>query len=157
MRTFTIAILGTFLLSLFGVEPADASDRGNKVEAQALAERASEHLRNVGPDTAFQDFSNPDGEFVDRDLYVFVMEPNGLIVAHGANRAYIGKNLLGIRDSNGRAIVDEAIATAVNLKAGWTEPYKFPDPFTGKLGTKQSYVILEQGVVIGVGVFLIKA
>ena len=154
MRTLTIAILGTFLLSLFGVESAEARERGTKQEARALAERACLLLEDAGEETTYQAFSDPQGEFVDRDLYVFVMRTNGGVVAHGANRAYLGKNLSGIRDARGHALVDEAIATTIREKAGWTEPYSFPDPYTGKLGSKQSYVILSDRVVLGVGVFL---
>lgn len=40
MRTRSIAILGTFLLPLFGVESVEARNRGSKPAARALAERA---------------------------------------------------------------------------------------------------------------------
>ena len=111
----------------------------------------------MGEGTAYQSFSDPEGKFFDRDMYVLDMRTYGVGVAHGARRAYLGKNLSGIRDARGHALADETIATTLREKAGWTEPCSFPEPFTGKLGKTQSYVFLSDSVVLGVGVFLTRS
>ncbi len=54
MRTLTIAILGTFLLSLFGVESAEARERGTTHEARSLAESACLYLDNADEASAYQ-------------------------------------------------------------------------------------------------------
>lgn len=145
--------LYALLILLIPAGPA-ASERASPNAAQQLAEMAAAHLRTDGLDAAAKSFHDPDGRFVDRDLYVFVMSLDGVIVANGYRPALVGRSFRGVRDSNGRAIADEAIATAVAKKAGWTEPYQFPDPLTNRFGTKQSYVILVDEHVVGVGVYL---
>src|SRR6202789_32310 len=71
-------------------------------QTKAFAERAAAHVREVGRDRAFADFSRPDGGFVDGELYVFCQDVSGVVVAHGGNPGIIGKNLSGVRDPDGR-------------------------------------------------------
>ncbi len=70
--------------------------------AQALAERAAQHLARVGPQQAFSDFQDPAGGFLDGDLYVFVFDFEGTLKASGgfpgesrASRARAGLSIGG--------------------------------------------------------------
>ena len=152
MRSIRIIWIAIFIIAS-QCTAALALERGTKTEARALAERAAAHFLEAGRDRAFGDFNTPHGSYAHKDLYVFAIDLEGTILAQGSNPAYVGKNLLGVKDASGRAIADEAIAMAQENSAGWTEKYQFPDPSTGRLGIKQSYVILLDDIVLGVGVY----
>jgi len=49
---------------------AHAAATGSKDEAQKLALAAAEHVKKVGTEQAFKDFSTKGGKWHDRDLYV---------------------------------------------------------------------------------------
>jgi hypothetical protein len=70
------ALLGILVLA-WGFHAAQAADKGSKEEAVALAKKAVAFLKTNGPDKAFKEFNNPKGQFVDRDLYVFVGDMQG--------------------------------------------------------------------------------
>ncbi len=155
----TRTILG--LLSLFAVViagagvPATAADAcafGNPDEARAMAERAASHLEDVGPNQAFRAFMDPDGAFIDRDLYVFVINFQGVLVASGAFPNSIGAIIANARDRNGRPFVREMMKLAREQDQGWVE-YDMVHPCTGEMTPKISYVKRVGPVIIGVGAF----
>lgn len=73
-------------------------------EAQALFERASRLLDKEGPEKAFRAFNEPNGAFVTKDLYVFVIDTLGNYVANGAANGLIGSNVLETRDAAGNPL-----------------------------------------------------
>src|SRR5678815_4546996 len=71
-------------------------------EAKALSERAADHIRQVGEERAFADFTRPDGGFIQGELYVFCYDREGINKAHGASPSFVGRNLLHIKDPDGK-------------------------------------------------------
>ena len=88
-----------------------AVEYGSREEAKAMAERAAQFFVEQGKDKAFAAFNDGTDGFKDRDLYVFVYDNAGLCVAHGANKAMVGKSLIELHDVDGKAIVREIVAT----------------------------------------------
>ncbi len=80
--------------------------------AKYWVEQAIDFYRLVGKDVALAEFSNPNGMFVQGDLYVFILSPAGTMLAHGVNDRFVGLDFLGVKDSDGKTfnkqIVDEA-------------------------------------------------
>ena len=68
---------------------AYAAGLGTPDEAKAMATKAAEYLKAVGPDKAFAEFDAKDGPWHDRDLYVYVINDTGVMVAHGTNPGLI--------------------------------------------------------------------
>ncbi len=134
---------------------AFAADRGTADEAKALVKKAVAYLNANGRDKAFAEFNNTTGQFVSKDLYVFVYSLNGdgINLAHGANPKMVGKNLLELRDPNGVFIVKEFIKTA-NSKAGsgWVD-YQWPHPVTKALEAKSTYIERAGDLLIGCGIY----
>ena len=83
------------LLLFFAPLPAAAAERGTAEEAQALVEKAIARYKEVGAEKTFAEINTPGGPFVDRDLYVFVVGPDGKIIAHGGDKGRVGKNIVG--------------------------------------------------------------
>jgi cytochrome c len=131
-----------------------AQERGDREGARAMVDAAVEHIRKVGPEQAFKDFTDKaNTTWHKKDLYVFAYTLDGLNVGHGANERLIGKNLIDMRDPNGKFLIRELRDTAVK-GGGWVE-YDWPHPHTRKIEAKVSYVrrtIAFEGFV-GVGVY----
>src|SRR5690349_22121372 len=63
----------------FASAPGFAQDKskGTAAEATAMVEKAIAHIKKVGRDQAFADFSSKKAPWVDRDLYVVVYDMKG--------------------------------------------------------------------------------
>ena len=131
-----------------------AQTRGTAAEAKALAEKAIGHIKDVGTARAFEDFTAKDGKWQDRDLYVFVIGFDGTILAHGSNRALVGKNMLDIKDMNGKSFTKEMAELIKSKGSGWTD-YMWSDPLTKKIEAKSSYGIRISNFegFVGVGIY----
>jgi signal transduction histidine kinase len=122
-------------------------------QAKAFAERAVAHVRAVGEQQAFADFSRRDGGFVDGELYVFCQDASGVVVAHGGNPGIVGKNLIGVMDPDGRYPNAELNRMGLDHGAGWVR-YRWPNPVTNRIAEKNAYVIkVDDHTVCGSGYY----
>ncbi len=143
------------LAALFAATPADADAiHGTKVEAVAMVQRVEAMFKKDGAAATFKavdDKSNK--EFHQGDLYPFIYTFSGVCVAHGAFPALIGKNLIDVKDPDGKYLVRALIAVAKNPGDGWVD-YKWPNPITHKIEDKSSYTErLGKKYWVGVGVY----
>ncbi|MEI8394505.1 MAG: cache domain-containing protein [Rhodospirillaceae bacterium] len=145
------AVAVVFMLVLAG--PAVSAELGTAAEAQALVERAITFYDKVGRETALKEFSNKQGQFVDRDLYVMASEMSGLFLAHGANPGLIGKNITDLKDVNGKLIGAELVNSAkTHPDGGWVD-YTWTHPVTKKLAPKRTWVKAHDGIFFGAGTY----
>jgi cytochrome c len=121
-------------------------------EAKALSERAAAYIVQVGEAKAFADFTRPDGGFVHGELYVFCYDREGISKAHGANPLFVGKNLLHIKDPDGKELEFSIVKTGFEQGRGWVD-FKWPNPTTKTIQQKSAYVIRTNDVVCGVGYY----
>lgn len=103
-----------FLLAILtGAAPlASAADVVTKPEAEAMVKKAITYLKANGREKTFAEIDKKDGQFVDRDLYLTVYGTDGVVRAHGANAKMIGKNLMELKDVDGKAFVKERVEMA---------------------------------------------
>lgn len=140
------------LLAFFAaaIAPAHAADRGSRDEAIAMVKRVQAQLKEGGADATFKAVT--DKTFNDRDLYPFIYTLDGTkCVAHGANPALVGKNLIDLKDQDGKFLIRELSAVAKNGE-GWVD-YKWPNPVTKLIEAKSSYVERIGDYFVGVGVY----
>jgi signal transduction histidine kinase len=122
-------------------------------EAKAFAERAVAHIQDVGRETAFADFSRPDGGYVDGELYMFCHTADGVNLAHGGNPSFVGKNMMNIKDPDGKLANQEIIHTALEKGTGWVD-FRWPNPATKKIEAKSAYVIrVDDNTICGSGYY----
>jgi len=133
------------LLGLLLSFNAHAGDAGTLEEAKAMSLRAADFLRQEGPEKAFPVFNAKDGPFHDRDLYVMVYDNNGQNVSHGANAALIGKQLIDLKDTDGKPLV--------SVKDQGFVEYKWPNPISRKIEQKATYVVRVGDYLVGVGAY----
>ncbi|MFB9241757.1 cache domain-containing protein [Massilia antarctica] len=129
-----------------------AGEHGTAEEATVLVKKAVAYLEANGKDKAFAEFSNPAGTFRDRDLYIFVIDMNGLELANGANSKIIGKNVLELKDADGNAMVKNLIALANGKGKGWVD-YSWPNPMTHKVDRKSTYLEKSGDVLVASGIY----
>jgi cytochrome c len=152
MRIAASALL-LLTLSLIPLRAAPA-DFGSKDEAVAMVQRVEDTFKKDGADATFKTVSDPSSkEFHDGDLYPFIYNMAGVYVAHGARPALIGKNLIDIKDQDGKYLIREMVDLLKMKQSGWID-YKWPNPQTNKIEDKSSYVEkLGDNYFVGVGVY----
>ena len=142
----SVMIFG-FLSSAFGAEQfATAKD------AEAMVAKAVKYIETVGPATAYADFTAKKAGWVDGDLYVVVYDFNGKVLAHGANPRLVGKDMLDVKDANGKAFVQERVSLAKTKGTFWQD-YMFSDPVTKKLLPKSMYCQKVADTAVCAGIY----
>ena len=122
---------------------------GTADAVMALATKAAEHFEVVGLETAKQDFDASSGDFVDRDLYVFVLDRDGVYRAMGADASSIGTLMKDMPDFDGQQMAEGCWARADKGDRGWVE-YDSVNPNNGEQRNKVCYVIaLNEDVLLG--------
>jgi signal transduction histidine kinase len=116
---------------------APASMAATPQEAKAMVEKAVRYFQENGEEKTFAAIDDPNGPFREGDLYVFVHDSTGLVRAHGANPALIGKNTIDLTDIDGKAFVKEF--TSVK-DTGWVD-YKWQNPVSKALQAKTAYIV----------------
>lgn len=157
MRLIGWVMFAALWLAVFPAAAAPAASPaqyGSKDEAVAMVKRLQAMFKKEGADATFKAVDDKSAkEFHDRDLYPFIYTLSGVCVAHGAIPALIGKNLMGMKDQNGRPFFNEMIDIAKGPGSGWVD-YKWPNPVTAKIQDKSAYIEkLGDKYFVGVGVY----
>ena len=139
------ALLKGFALMAFAgfvASSAVAAERGTAEEASALVKKAVAAI------------NYPKGQFVDRDLYIFVydMKGNNVAIGNGNASKMNGKNMLEMRDADGKYIIKGFIDILNTKNSGWFD-YKWPNPVTKAVEAKSSYVEKVDDLIVGSGIY----
>jgi cytochrome c len=120
-----------------------------KDEAVAMVKKGVAYLKANGPDKGYAEITSKQGQFTDRDLYLVVYGLDGLVHAHGANEKQVGRNLIDLKDVDGKPFVKERVELAKSKGTFWQD-YKFTNPVSKKVEPKQMYCEkLAETVVCG--------
>ena len=145
-RIATVIIAGAVCAA-----PAFAAN-ATKDEAVAMVKKGVALIKTSGKDKTFAEVSNKSGAFVDRDLYLTIYSFDGTVRAHGANEKMIGKNLIELKDVDGKPFIKERMELAQAKPSFWQE-YKFTNPVSKKVEPKQMYCERADDVVVCGGVY----
>ena len=144
--TLTLLVVGSMLLL---APVAHAAGQATPDEAKAMAIKAAEYLKANGPEKAFAEFDAKDDPWHDRDLYVNVIDSKGVMVAHGTNAGLIGRNVLELKDPEGKPFNHDIVAIK---DAGWVA-FKWQNPVTKSIEPKSAYYIHVDDYLVGVGAY----
>lgn len=145
--------LPVFVLALLAPLAADAAERGTAEEAQAMVADAIAAYDATGAAVLFGRINEtPRPEFFDGDLYIFVVDEDGLTVAHAAEPTRVGSDVTRLTDVDGKAFGTEMLAVATP-EGAWVD-YKWQDPATGEVEPKASWVVRHDGYIFGCGIYL---
>ena len=95
------------------------------------------------------------GDYINGEVYVFVGDAEGVILAHAANPDLAGQNLYDLQDSTGAFIV-RGILDAATPDGAWTT-YRFANPITGQEEPKHTWAVAHDGLVFGSGYYINEA
>ena len=151
-RNFIVAMFSVFAWCL-AIGVGVASEAHTNEEAIAMVNRVQEKFKRDGPEATFKAVSDKTtGEFHNGELYPFIYDLDGINVAHGARPALVGKSLISLKDQDGKYLMKEMIEIANGPGSGWIH-YMFPNPFTGKIEQKSTYVERMGDYLVGVGIW----
>lgn len=130
---------------------AHAGGRGSADEAVAMVKKAVAYLKKNGKDKAYAEFNNPNGQFRDGDLYILAFDMDGLGLAH-VNPRLVGKRTGDIKDVDGKHIFQEQRTLALEKGSGWVD-YKWPNPLSGRIENKSTYLEKAGDIIIMCGIY----
>lgn len=126
--------------------------QGSADEARELLDRAWDHVARVGQKQGLHDLHDAGQGFIDRDLYVFALDRDGVYIACGAKPEMIGTSVNQLPGIQGTPFVRDAWAAA-EAGGGWVQ-YEIANPLTGDVTPKESYVRqLDERLLLGCGVY----
>ena len=151
MRALAIALFASLMI----LSPsARAAEHGTREEAVAMVKRVQAEFKKSGMQATFKDVDDKSNKsFHDRDLYPFIYDLKGVCVAHGARPVLVGKNLIDLKDQDGKYLIRDMVKLAEGSGHGWID-YKWPNPITNKIEDKSSYIEkLGDNYFVGVGIY----
>jgi signal transduction histidine kinase len=125
---------------------------GTPDQAKAMVDKAIAYVKANGKDKAFAEVDNQKGQFIKEDLYVWISDMKGLILAHGANEKLIGKDVSPLKDSDGKFFIKEIIEQAKAKGSGWVD-YHWIDPVTKAIEKKSTYFKKDGEMIYACGIY----
>ena len=101
---------------------------------------------------ALEQITQKDSQWISKDLYPVVYNTRGEVLAHGQNAKMVGKDLIDLKDPDGKLFVKERVDLA-NSKGKFWQDYKFTDPVSKKALPKEMYCEKEQDMIVCAGVY----
>lgn len=118
-----------------------------------LVEKSVNLIEEKGPTVAFPLLSDPEGDYVEGELYIFTYNMDGTIVQH-LRPKLVGKNMMNIKDKDGKCLACDFLRIAREEGSGWSQ-YWWPKPGSGKLSVKVSYIakVPNYDLFVGAGIY----
>ncbi|MBF0153607.1 MAG: cache domain-containing protein [Magnetococcales bacterium] len=138
--------------ALMMVSAGHAAEMATPAEAKAMTEKAMSTIKSVGAERAYATFADPNGGFQVKDLYVFCMNADGVMVSHAKKPELVGKNMLNF-NTYGDFLFRDMVKVAKEQHMGWVN-YKWPYPGTDQIKEKTTYIMADPaGFFCGVGAY----
>lgn len=131
-------VLSALICALASPFAVQAQTKATAAEATAMVKKGVNFIKTNGKEKGLAEISNKEGQFIDRDLYLVVYGLDGVVRAHGANPKMIGKNLIDLKDVDGKEFVKERVELAKSKGTFWQD-YKFTNPVSKKIEPKSMY------------------
>ena len=145
-------VAAVIVLCLFVAAAASAQQKGTSEEAKQLVEKAVAYVKANGEEKALKEFNNPKGQFVKGDLYVFAVDPKGVLLANTNLPHLVGTNVYNSPDSRGKLARKEYVDLANSKGSGWVDYYQL-NPVTKKEEAKVTYVQKVGNLILGCGAY----
>lgn len=125
-------------------------------EIETLVNKAAEVLEEQGS-RAFEEFRQKNSRWRYGDVYLFVVDLQGMVLFNAARPNREGHDQLHERDADGKRFLMDFIEVVRRYGAGWVD-YMFPRPGQTRATVKWSYVCRTRidGVeaLVGAGVYV---
>ena len=155
MSKFAPAVCLSLILAAGALSQVCSAAEGGatRADAEAMVKKGVAYIKSAGNAKAYADFTAKSPQFILHDLYLVVYKLDGTVVAHGANAKMVGKNLIELKDIDGKAFVKERVEMAKS-KASFWQDYKFTNPESKKIEPKAMYCEKLNDTVVCGGIYL---
>lgn len=123
-----------------------------EADAQAFVKSAVAFAKANGTYKLIKEVNSPTTQFRKGELYIFIIDLEGVVMGHAANPALVGKDLSEKVDSGSVRYVQEFIKVANGKGSGWVD-YQYTNPENGRIEAKTTFVEKVDLVIIGCGVY----
>ncbi len=152
MRTFLNLMLLCCAAGFSGAGQA-VSEHGTAAEAVALVQKVIVYMKANGRDKTIAEINDLQStRFRDRDLYVTINDLQAKNLAHGANAKMQGKDLIELKDADGKAFMRERLDLVKAKGKGWQD-YKFVNPVSKQIEQKSMYFEKHDDLIINCGIY----
>ena len=142
-------VIGTML----GTSLATAAEqRVTPKEAEAMVKKGVMSIKAGPRDKVLAEMTDKTGPWVDRELYLTVYKMDGTALAHGANAKFVGKNMIDLRDGNGKEHIRERMEMAKTKSVFWQD-FTFLNPVNKKIEPKQMYCEKADELIVCGGIY----
>jgi len=130
------------------------ADDSAAAEVKALVELGVVMAVVEGEEAALAAIGNPEGPFVDGDLYLFAGLVSDVIMVAHPYSSLVGQDLTDYQDPEGNYLFANFVAVASDVGAGWSE-YWWPKPGEEDPSRKLTYImkVAGQDLYIGCGYY----
>ncbi len=111
---------------------------GQQANAIEWVKYAISFYKSSGKGIAMAAFTYPHGMFVKDELYIYVLNSRGIMLAHGVNEKFVGEDFIELMDLNGKKFVREIVETANAEGSGWVD-YTWYHPIRREWVSKAAY------------------
>jgi len=124
----------------------------DREDAKSWVEKAVAFYKASGKRIALAEFTNPNGQFVQDEMYIYALNPRGTMLGHGVNEKYVGEEFIDIKDYDGKSFIKEIVDIANKEGSGWVK-YKWHNPVTKEVLPKTVYFRKVDDLIICSGVY----
>ena len=155
MSKFAPAVCLSLMLAAATLPSISSAAEGGatRPDAEAMVKKGVSYIKSAGDAKAYGEITAKSPQFILHDLYLVVYKLDGTVVAHGANQKMVGKNLIELKDIDGKAFVKERVDLAKSKGTFWQE-YKFTNPENKKIEPKAMYCEKLADTVVCGGIYL---
>jgi len=127
-------------------------------QAKAFVKQAVNFAKKNPKEKFLEEVSGVKGEFhfnkgQNNDLYIFVYDLEGKVLAHGVRRELVGINRWTSKDPDGKFWIQDWTKLVKEKGSGWIEYKELNPAQNNKVMKKASFVELFNGMVIGAGIY----
>lgn len=148
-----LCVLTVMIVALFAV--TTLADDSAEAAVKALVERGVIMAIAEGEEAVLAAISDPEGPFIDGDLYLFAGLVSAVIsTAHPYAPQMLNTDLSDYQDEYGNFFFVDFMSTASGAGAGWVE-YWWPKPGETEASRKMTYImkVAGQDLYIGCGYY----
>ncbi len=142
----------SFLSLVLSIPAFSAQENIKKEEVKKFLMSAADYIKMHGKDAAIKEFNDRHGLFTKGSDYIFVIDYQGTMLANVSRLDLVGKNVLSLKDANGKYL-NQLLIKKAKMGGGWVS-YLWVNPMTNKVQCKLSYVIpMGSSYFIGSGYY----
>jgi len=94
-------------------------DTNERLEVRRWVQKAIAFYENSSKEETLSRIADPKGPFIDGERYIFALDLEGKLLAHPFSRRLVGRNLMDLRDSEGRNFIRKLLTKAKNRGYGF--------------------------------------